>query len=449
MPTTAPVPATRYAVVGVGHRSFMYCEALLARYRQRHALVGMCDVNRTRLELRREEYRQRYGADVPIYAEDGFERMLAERRVECVIVTSIDRTHHDYIIRAMDAGCDVICEKPMTIDPGKLLAIRAAIARTGRRLRVTFNYRYSPLNSRVREVIASGAIGEVLSLHFEWTLDISHGADYFRRWHRDMRNSGGLMVHKASHHFDLVNWWLASRPQTVFAMGDLRFYGRANADERGWGHRYDLGTGHPNAAGDPWAVDLARDEWSRRYFHEASRDDGYRRDQNVFGDGISIQDDMAVVVRYRNRAVMTYHLNAYAPWEGHRVMFNGTGGRLELVHEDNVTSKGDFANDPRMANYGAEDTQTVGAVKHLLVRPLRAKPYLVPWEVAVGGHGGGDSRLLDDLFIGGTDDPLGRAADHEDGTWSSVTGFAANRSMETGLPVRCADLLSDDWDARA
>ena len=442
MSTTPLVPPTRYALVGVGHRSFMYASALLTHYRERHAVVGMCDVNRTRLDLRRTEYRERYGVDIPTYTEDGFERMLAEQRAQCVIITTIDRTHHDYIIRAMEAGCDVICEKPMTIDEEKLRAIRAAIARTGRKLRVTFNYRYSTLNSKVRELIASGVIGDILSVHFEWTLDISHGADYFRRWHRDIRNSGGLMVHKATHHFDLVNWWLGTRPKTVFAMGDLRFYGRANADERGWGHRYDYGTGHPNAAGDPWAFDIT-DDWTRKYYHEAAKDDGYRRDHNVFGDGISIQDDMSVLVRYQNKAVMTYHLNAYAPWEGYRVMFNGTAGRLEVVHENNVMSQGDWGSDPRMSAYGAEEADSLGAVKQLLVRPLRAKPYSVPWPAAVGGHGGGDTRLLDDLFIGGIEDPLNRAANHEDGTWSSLAGFAANRSIATGLPVSCADLLRD------
>ena len=64
-------------------------------------------------------------------------------------------------------------------------------------------------------------------------LDTSHGADYFRRWHREKDKSGGLLVHKSTHHFDLVNWWLASSPKTVFAMGGLRFYGRENAEGRG------------------------------------------------------------------------------------------------------------------------------------------------------------------------------------------------------------------------
>ena len=102
-----------------------------------------------------------------------------------------------------------------------------------------------------------GTIGEIKSVHFEWLLDTIHGADYFRRWHRNKNNSGksspqsspqssphfspqsspfcvaiagGLMVHKATHHFDLVNWWLDSKPTTVMAMGDLDFYGRENAE---------------------------------------------------------------------------------------------------------------------------------------------------------------------------------------------------------------------------
>ena len=59
----------------------------------------------------------------------------------------------------------------------------------------------------------SGGIGEITGVDFRWYLDRVHGADYFRRWHRRKDKSGGLLVHKATHHFDLVNWWLASTPR--------------------------------------------------------------------------------------------------------------------------------------------------------------------------------------------------------------------------------------------
>ena len=80
----------------------------------------------------------------PTYLADAFDRMVAETRPDTVIVTTVDATHHRYITRAMELGCDVITEKPMTTDAGKMRAIFDAIARTGRSLRVTFNYRYAP-----------------------------------------------------------------------------------------------------------------------------------------------------------------------------------------------------------------------------------------------------------------------------------------------------------------
>src|SRR5258707_113937 len=82
---------------------------------------------------------------------------------------------------------------------------------------------------------AAGVLGAVGSVHFEWLLDIRHGADYFRRWHRDKANSGGLLVHKASHHFDLVNWWLGATPVRVFADARLFFYGPSGAGALGYG----------------------------------------------------------------------------------------------------------------------------------------------------------------------------------------------------------------------
>src|SRR5256885_9875731 len=63
------------------------------------------------------------------------------------------------------------------------------------------------------------ALGDVISVDFHEYLDTHHGADYFRRWHRLKQNSGTLLVHKASHHFDLANWWLDSTPVEVTAFG--------------------------------------------------------------------------------------------------------------------------------------------------------------------------------------------------------------------------------------
>src|SRR5688500_1849503 len=176
------MPRTRYAVVGLGSRSAMYTRALLTDYASRAELVGYCDVNQTRMAYWTAHYVAALSATpVPTFKAEQFEQMVRQQRVDCVIVTSIDRTHHDYITRAMRLGCNAITEKPMTIDADKCRQILDAIRSTGKKVTVTFNYRYAPRNAKVKELLMSGVIGRVNSVHFEWLLDTRHGADYFRR----------------------------------------------------------------------------------------------------------------------------------------------------------------------------------------------------------------------------------------------------------------------------
>lgn len=418
--------------MGTGGRAEFYYGALARDFRKTAELVAFCDINQTRMDYANELLEEKYGYHaISTYKSDRFDEMIEKEQPDIVIVTSMDRTHHRYIIRAMELGCDVISEKPMTIDETKCQGILDAIHRTGRKLRVTFNYRYAPHNTKVRELIMNDTVGDINSVHFEWLLNTRHGADYFRRWHRDKRNSGGLLVHKATHHFDLVNFWLGSHPQTVFAMGDLMFYGRENAERRGITEFYQRTFGSAVAKEDPFALHLEDNPHLKRLYLDAEHEDGYHRDQSVFGDGISAEDTMAVMVRYQNRAMMTYSLNAYLPWEGYNVAFNGTKGRLEVkvVEQSYVNSGGDKASE--------------GAVKgtYIWVYPQFGTPYRVELEHAKGGHGGGDPALLNDLFGDPVPDPLQRAASHVDGAMSILTGIAANASIRTGRPVDVSDLV--------
>ncbi|WFB37073.1 Gfo/Idh/MocA family oxidoreductase [Kiritimatiellota bacterium B12222] len=423
----------RYALVGTGARCGMYIKAILGTFSADAELVGFCDVNQTRMRNHLKNAQAEFSCEqIPFYGAEDFEKMLEEQKVDVVIVTTIDRQHHHYIIRAMECGCDAVTEKPMTVDVEKCKAIVDAVERTGRSLRVTFNYRYSPARTKVKDLLMQGVIGKVKAIHFEWLLDTVHGADYFRRWHRDKRNSGGLMVHKATHHFDLVNWWLDSSPETVFGLGDLKFYGRENAEGRGVTSFYDRGTGHPNAKGDPFALDLSEEPDLKEMYKDAEHEDGYLRDQSVFGDGINIEDTMNVVVRYKSGTQMSYTLSAYNPWEGYKINFIGEKGRIEL--EDLEKSY--------ISAASGELGESLSKSQKLLVLPHWEKAYEVEVPEAVGGHGGGDDPMLESLFSPHAPaDPYGRTANHIDGARSILTGLAANQSFMTGLPVQVDALL--------
>ncbi len=425
----------KYVQVGVGSRARIFYQALAENFSETADLVALCDINKSRLEYARKNLVEEYGYhDVKLYMSDAFDKMIEENKPDYVIVTSVDRTHHKYIVRAMELGCDVISEKPMTIDNEKCQEIIDAAKRTGRKVRVAFNYRYAAHNTKVKELLANDTIGDVKAVHFEWMLNTSHGADYFRRWHRNKRNSGGLLVHKSTHHFDLVNFWLGTKPKQVFAYGDLMFYGRDNAEDRGITKFYPRAHGYKNAEGDPFALKLAGNETFENLYLNAEQDDGYIRDRSVFGDDISIEDTMGVLVKYESGAIMSYSLTAFSPREGFRVVFTGTKGRLELDVNETVYVNGQ----------GNKSQEGAVKAKSITVYPMFSEPYEVEIPSAEGGHGGGDPVLLNDLFGEPAEDPFHRAATHIDGAMSILTGVAANKSIASGMPVNIKGLVDFD-----
>jgi hypothetical protein len=438
----------RIALIGTGGRSEMYIRAIFGNYSSTAELVAFSDVNPGRVEFY-QKLIQELGAPGPVASFDPADltAFIRANAIDRVVVTTPDYTHADYIVEALRAGADVVVEKPLTIDAEGCRRITQAVQETGRNVVVTFNYRYSPRNSALKEIIQSGVIGKVTSIDFSWVLDTVHGADYFRRWHREKKNSGGLLIHKASHHFDLVNWWIDDVPERVFASGGLKFYGDKNAAERGLGPRPDRGTPDADAPAaaekDPFTLDLREDERLKALFLDNEHYDGYRRDQDVFTGGITIEDNLALVVEYQGGPRLSYSLNAHSPWEGYRVAVNGTEGRaeLEVMERAAVTSSTDKKTvvDPSATPIEEDDAIRRNGERLVVQRHWEAA-YEVPIVNGEGGHGGGDELLLSDLFNGPGEDPLGRPSGYLDGVRSVSVGIAGNRSLESSLPVRIEDL---------
>jgi hypothetical protein len=154
---------------------------------------------------------------------------------------------------------------------------------------------------------------------------------------------------------------------------------------------------------------------------------------------------------------MTYHLTAYAPWEGYRFMVNGSRGRLELevVESDHVApaAAGQLKGGGSNAQLHGDAAAAEAGGYTLTVRPFWRPPYQV--EVpgyAREGHGGADARMTEVLFDPdrtserGAPDRLGRAATERDGAASLLVGLAGNASLANGAPVRVADLLDlSEW----
>jgi len=409
--SVAPSQKTKVAIVGTGVRGIgMWGRELLEDQGDLVELVGLCDINPLRVEVAKEFLKVK----APTYTD--FDKMVAETKPDRIIVTTVDSTHHEYIIRGMELGCDIITEKPMTTDEQKCQAILDTEKKTGKKVVVTFNYRYSPHRQKMKEILMSGEIGDLVSVDFHWYLDIYHGADYFRRWHRLRSKGGTLLVHKASHHFDLINWWLEADPVEVFAYGKLDHYGAKGP------FRNNRCMGCPHQSQCQFFWDITRSKRYMKLYVECEKADGYLRDGCVFREDVDIWDTMAVQVKYSNGVHMSYSLNAFMPYEGYRIAFNGMKGRMEAwIYERQPWDVPDQDEIRITKNFGSTE---VVVIPH-----------------TGGGHGGGDTRLRNMIFTPNTPDPYKQAAGSRDGAMSILTGVAGRKSIDEKRPVKISELV--------
>lgn len=386
-----------YVLAGCGSRGILsYAIPLVKKYKDCARLCGVYDSNCRRGALV-SEYT---GENIPYF--DDFHRMLETVKPDTVIVTTVDCFHDVYVIAAMEAGCDVICEKPLTTTFEKCLAIQEAQKRTGKKITVTFNLRFHPFFSSLKKMVASGILGDIFSVHYEWMLGVEHGADYFRRWHGERKNSGSLLVHKSTHHFDIANWLLEQDPVAVHAFGTRRVYGPTREK------RSQRCLTCPYQGECEMYLDIRQDDF-RKLYYECEDVDGYYRDQCVFGDRIDIEDTASVSVLYSGGAVMSYSLTAFSPYEGMRIVLNGTKGRMEATNCGN----------------------------HVRILHPNGEEYNIdlPGDGS-GGHGGADEKLWDSLFLGKKPEIDSQMTDLRAGMMSIGIGMAANVSMREERRVR-------------
>jgi predicted dehydrogenase len=421
---------TRYALVGCGHRSKTFLDAIAGPYAAQASVIALCDSNPGRAELARARVAGRF-PDVAVYRGDDFGRMLAERSPDCVLIMVPDLLHEQFICRTLEAGCDAIVEKPMAIDGGSCTRIAETERRTGKRVTVTMNYRFSPVRALLKQVLMSGIAGAIRSVQFEWRLDTHHGADYYRRWHRNIANGGSLFVHKASHHFDLVNWWLGALPTAVYAKGTRQFYRPETADALGLLRRGERCTGCAEIDACGFRLDLRTKDYLRSVYSDQEHHDGYFRDRCVWSPDIDIPDTMNAIVDYEGGTVLNYSLLAYAPVEGYRIEFEGTRGRVIHTNVERPWVRPDGSLAPE-----------VDEANDIVVQPLFRKPMRLAVPKGKGLHSGGDNIMLQRLFAeSDRGDPYRQFADSRAGAYSIAVGVAANRSIATGAAVRIDEVL--------
>lgn len=422
----------RVALVGTGSRgNSLFGNFLKKEYGNLVEFVGLCDNNKGRVEYAKKMI----GVDCPTFTD--FDEMLRTVKIDLLMVTTVDSTHHEFIIKGLQKNMDVVTEKPMTTDEYKCQQIIDAQRNSKGKLIMAFNYRYGKLFTKLKEMIDSKEIGDLVSIDLNWYLNTFHGADYFRRWHGLREKSGTLLLHKSAHHFDLLNWFIGSDPVEVYANGALEKYGKNNAF-RGENCRT---CEHAKSCEFYW--DITKNVGYMNLYVANEKYDGYLRDNCLFREEIDIFDKMSVLVKYANNVEVTYSLTTYSPFEGFRFAFNGKEGRIET--QEGIPWR-DITPEDQAKLHEKEMDHTshtkIEAKYHEIVSQRNFENYKrIEFPYVRSGHWGGDKLMFDEIFKGENTKPkLNHAANVRDGSLAILVGIAARKSIDTGLPVKIADL---------
>ncbi len=420
----------RYAIVGVSGRSQAFTDRILNEYSDIAEIVALLDINHARID----SFNEKHELTLPGYSETEFAKMAAETKPDAVIISTTDSTHHTFIIAAMEHNIDAICEKPMTTDAEKTRAILAAEKKSSANVVITFNYRYTPITTKIKELMLDGAIGRPTQVDFNYYLDTFHGASYFKRWNRYEAISGSLLITKACHHFDLANWMLGQQPVEVFAFGSLNYYGAdgpknpKKVDGRRCStckEKCQYYLRHSTGGG-------SQDEHLINFNNPGKNEafasvDGYYADRCIFDSDIDTWDTFSLSVRYSGGTIMSYSLNASLPYEGYRLAINGTEGRIESDA---------FLGGATRLPFSEPAPQTIRYF------PLFDGMQTIEVINKGGGHSGADPLIMHEIFNSPDEsDRTKRYAGAWDGAMSVLLGVAARESLKTGKSVKIADLL--------
>ncbi len=213
--------------LGAGNRGTVYGN-FAAKFPDQMKIVGVAEP----IKLRNDRYASRH----LIPAEncfDTWERVFEKPKfADAIIIATPDNMHYAPCMKALAMGYDILLEKPIAPTEKECRDILALAQKTGRIVAVCHVLRYAPYFVKMKELIAQGAIGEVISVqHFE-PIEHTHMAHSYVRgnWHNS-KETTPIILAKSCHDLDIVKWVINKQSKQIVAMGDLKWFRKENAPE--------------------------------------------------------------------------------------------------------------------------------------------------------------------------------------------------------------------------
>lgn len=393
----------RTGVIGLGGRGLYFARMYSESGHPGFSLRGVCDLDEKRLDVAR----QRFGDD--LYTTTDMEELAARDDIDAVLVATSDPDHVPPTLTALAAGKHVMVEKPLCQTVEDARAVIDAARRSKGVFMIGFELRECTVFKKMKALIDEGRIGEVKIGHcFD---NVSVGGNYF--FHNPRRQKAffrSLLLQKASHSLDLLNWFMGSEPARVYGTGGLDYYG-GDADP-------ELRCANCDRAGEcPYRIDSERFVMDYGVTIQ-------KPDYCVWSREMDLNDNSQLAITYANGGKATFHECNFTPEYSREFWLTGTKGKIYGYYDNpgRFLIRIEYSHDPDR-------------------RTEEWKPAAVP-----GAHGGGDNALRAEFHRRIVEnDPPWEAI--ESAYYSTALAVCAEDSIESGQPVDIPPLKNSGTNA--
>ncbi len=215
-------------VLGAGMRGFCTFGGYAKAYPHNMRIVAVAEPDPIR--------RERFGQEFNLSRENLFsswEDLLEKPQMAPILINAtMDLSHFDSTMLALDKGYHVLLEKPMATDPVSCVKLAQRVKETGKILQLCHSLRYNPFYTNLKKILDSGAIGETITIEHNEHIAYWHYAHSFVRgnWSNESRSSPGLLS-KSCHDIDVLFWLTDKMPKKTSSFGSLRHFHSDRIDD--------------------------------------------------------------------------------------------------------------------------------------------------------------------------------------------------------------------------
>ena len=424
-------------IVGAGHRALGYAE-LAKIYPDKLKIVGVADP----FEDRRKFCREYFGFSENMCFESAEELAKQGKLADAMINGTMDQQHIDTTVPLLEAGYDVLLEKPFALNNEELEVLENAARKYDRKVMICHVLRYAPFYAEIKNAILAGKIGKITHIHTAEHVSYHHYTSCYVRgkWSKRSECGASFLLAKCCHDIDLISWFMSGvAPQSVDSFGGLHYFKAENAPVNSGTHclldcplenecDYSCRRLHLEHA-RYWAPyiwpelgynkEFDNDEWRKaelmRPDHPHSRC-VWKCDNDQF-------DRQSVIIEFADGTVATHNMVGGTAKPMRKIHIIGTEGEIEGVFDENkfVIRHRDLSK----INECCSNTEEVVDLGQL-----------GDTTGALGDHGGGDLRLSIDFtdFVQGKPTSIS-CTELSDSINGHKIVFAAEQAVENGRRI--------------